>query len=677
MSKFILSVLIFSSFLFVSFSSAQTTTPDFQTVIKQLQDQIKLLNQQIADLQSRLKKTEEEVEIVKIELKFTRSLRKGESSEEVRQLQEFLKQFPDIYPEGLVTGFFGSLTETAVKRFQEKQGIESIGIVGPKTRERLNEFSVSTIPAIPAMPAIPGVSPAVPAIPASPSLPFQPASVSQPVVPAIPATPAIPAVPGVSSAIPAIPATPAQPVSSTASVSYTPTPTPTPSAASTPTNLSVTAPSTNGIILNWTSSNVGVSGYRIYRNGIIIASATMTTGTLYSVDTGTLYYVDSGGSPLTTYTYTVAAYDAAGNTSAQSNSASVTTPARSTFTAYFLFLSTPSGAAVSNINSGFVFCQSTPCTAQVAVPPNSINIQISKTGYSNWTNLVYAYSGDTTIVNATLLVNSPTPTPTPTPIPNTVPITVTSPNGGGTWDVYHYNQSITYLLNGVSRVGLKILKGSQVVYSNSTPITDNSITYLFITPTWDGAPSTYYYSVGSGSDYKIRIFNWDNPAVYDDSDNYFSIPLPDIASPVVSSVLASSITANSAIITWTTDEPANGSVNYGSTTTNWAVTPTNTSYLTSHSFTLSNLAASTLYTFRVYSTDPWGNGPQGFPPNHTFTTLSGGSSMPTPIPTPTPTPTPATTGSVSFSPLNQTTAMANILNALKSILQTLTNLIPK
>ena len=241
-SKIILLTLIIIGLVYFSFSSAQTTTPDFQTIIKQLQDQIKVLNQQILDLQSSLKKTKEEVEIIKAELKFTKSLRKGESSDEVKQLQEFLKQFPDIYPEGLVTGFFGSLTETAVKRFQQKHGIESVGIVGPKTIQRLNEFSVSGIP------AIPGVSSALPAIPASPSLPFQPASASQPIViPAIPATPAIPAVPGVSSAIPAVPAIPAQPASSTststptptvsaspgptASASYSPTPTPSPTPA--------------------------------------------------------------------------------------------------------------------------------------------------------------------------------------------------------------------------------------------------------------------------------------------------------------------------------------------------------------------------------------------------------------------------------------------------------------
>ncbi|MEK7246025.1 MAG: peptidoglycan-binding protein, partial [Pseudomonadota bacterium] len=60
--------------------------------------------------------------------------------DEVEELQKFLKQFPDIYPEGLVTGFFGPRTEEAVKRLQERAGIEAEGIVGPKTRAKLNEL---------------------------------------------------------------------------------------------------------------------------------------------------------------------------------------------------------------------------------------------------------------------------------------------------------------------------------------------------------------------------------------------------------------------------------------------------------------------------------------------------------------------------------------------------------
>lgn len=88
---------------------------------------------------------------------------------------------------------------------------------------------------------------------------------------------------------------------------------------SVPAGLQATAASSSQINLSWQAStdNVGVTGYVIYRGG-----ARITT-------TGTTSYLDNGLSPATSYTYTVAAYDAAGNTSAQSSGASATTMSQS------------------------------------------------------------------------------------------------------------------------------------------------------------------------------------------------------------------------------------------------------------------------------------------------------------------------------------------------------------
>ena len=75
---------------------------------------------------------------------FTHGLALGDSGEDVRQLQIFLKaQGASIYPEGLITGYFGPLTQKAVQRFQEKYGIAKAGdpgygYVGPKTRAKIN-----------------------------------------------------------------------------------------------------------------------------------------------------------------------------------------------------------------------------------------------------------------------------------------------------------------------------------------------------------------------------------------------------------------------------------------------------------------------------------------------------------------------------------------------------------
>lgn len=61
---------------------------------------------------------------------------------EVSRLQSILAQDVSVYPEGLVTGFFGTATDRAVKRFQEKLEIatkddEAYGLVGPKTKQAL------------------------------------------------------------------------------------------------------------------------------------------------------------------------------------------------------------------------------------------------------------------------------------------------------------------------------------------------------------------------------------------------------------------------------------------------------------------------------------------------------------------------------------------------------------
>ena len=76
---------------------------------------------------------------------FLRALALGSTGDDVSSLQTFLARDPSVYPEGRVTGYYGRLTETAVKNFQEKYGIASSGIpgygrVGPKTRAKLNEM---------------------------------------------------------------------------------------------------------------------------------------------------------------------------------------------------------------------------------------------------------------------------------------------------------------------------------------------------------------------------------------------------------------------------------------------------------------------------------------------------------------------------------------------------------
>ena len=77
-----------------------------------------------------------------------RALNVGATGADVRILQQYLASDPQIYPEKLVTGYFGLKTRVAVQRFQEKYGIAKkgdagYGLVGPKTRAKLKELSQS------------------------------------------------------------------------------------------------------------------------------------------------------------------------------------------------------------------------------------------------------------------------------------------------------------------------------------------------------------------------------------------------------------------------------------------------------------------------------------------------------------------------------------------------------
>lgn len=94
------------------------------------------------------------------------------------------------------------------------------------------------------------------------------------------------------------------------------TPPPDTDPPSVPTGLSGTPVSSSQISLAWTRStdNVAVAGYKIFRNSDQITSVS------------TASYHNFGLTPATQYSYTVSAYDAVGNESAQSPPVEVTTP---------------------------------------------------------------------------------------------------------------------------------------------------------------------------------------------------------------------------------------------------------------------------------------------------------------------------------------------------------------
>ncbi|HSP79197.1 MAG TPA: carbohydrate binding domain-containing protein, partial [Myxococcaceae bacterium] len=96
-------------------------------------------------------------------------------------------------------------------------------------------------------------------------------------------------------------------------------------APSIPTGLVSTGKTSSSVSLSWTAAtdNYGVAGYNVYRNGVQVGSPAGTT------------FTDTGLAASTSYSYTVKAWDAAGNLSAASSALSVTTSAGNTVTVYY------------------------------------------------------------------------------------------------------------------------------------------------------------------------------------------------------------------------------------------------------------------------------------------------------------------------------------------------------
>ena len=113
---------------------AQEQTQDnaaLLALIEQLREQLQALQAQVQAMRGEMREVREEIRT---------ALREGQRGEEVRKIQELLSTDPDIYPEGLVTGYFGGLTRQALARLQSRHQLPATGEVDEATREVLNEY---------------------------------------------------------------------------------------------------------------------------------------------------------------------------------------------------------------------------------------------------------------------------------------------------------------------------------------------------------------------------------------------------------------------------------------------------------------------------------------------------------------------------------------------------------
>ncbi|MEM3512803.1 MAG: M14 family zinc carboxypeptidase [Thermoplasmata archaeon] len=207
------------------------------------------------------------------------------------------------------------------------------------------------------------------------------------------------------------------------------------------------------------------------------------------------------------------------------------------------------------------------------------------------------------------------------------PFTNMSSYEGGEHTINAYVVNFGKNTQGSFDVRLNITKRngstSTLVYTNTTtvggPLNRNQTAVL----SWN-----YNFNEIGTYNIKVETLKSDGLAVNNKKEitvNITSAGSGDTTPPSISNVSVSSITANSATITWTTDEPSSSVVEYG-TTTSYGQTATGSNGVTSHSVSLSGLTASTTYHFRVKSADAASN--TATSSDYTFTTSSASDTTP-------------------------------------------------
>ncbi|MHA2345341.1 MAG: extracellular solute-binding protein [Candidatus Hodarchaeales archaeon] len=130
---------------------------------------------------------------------------------------------------------------------------------------------------------------------------------------------------------------------------------------------------------------------------------------------------------------------------------------------------------------------------------------------------------------------------------------------------------------------------ADIFASNEFPVSDHSVLLKNLVP---------------GGEYYFKVSSKDlsgNEIVDDNSGSLYSFTLVDTAPPQISNMLTS-VSNDTAVISWNTDEFSDSGVNYGLTTSLGTTVYDSTEYR-SHEVTLSGLSPETQYYFEINSSD--------------------------------------------------------------------------
>src|SRR6266480_3426955 len=298
-----------------------------------------------------------------------------------------------------------------------------------------------------------------------------------------------------------------------------------------PTGLTASAVSSSQINLSWpaSSDNVGVSGYRVYRNGSQIAT------------TGATSFANTGLSPSTTYSYTVAAYDAAGNLSAQSSPASATTPAPPDTTPP----SVPTGLTASAVSSSQINLSWTASSDNVGVSGYRVHrngTQIATTAATSFANTglspstTYSYTVAAYDAAGNLSAQSSSASATTPAPPDTTPPSVPTGLTASAVSSSQINLSWTASSDNVGVSGYRVYRnGTQIATTSATSFANTGL----------AASTTYSYTVAA---YDVA----GNLSAQSSSASATTPAPPDTTPPSVPTGLTASAVSSSQInLSWT------------------------------------------------------------------------------------------------------------------------------
>ena len=350
-----------------------------------------------------------------------------------------------------------------------------------------------------------------------------------------------------------------------------------------PTNLAASNTTQTSLTLNWTPSadNVAVTGYDVYRNGTKI-NTSLVTATTYNV---------TGLTAATAYQFFVRARDAAGNTSANSNTINITTPDTQAPTA-------PTNLTATNLSQTSLTLSWTASTDNVGVTGYNvfmagikINASLITTTTYNVTGLTGSTSyqfyvqasdaaGNTSNSNV-LSVTTPAPpdTEAPTPPASLIATNIAESSLTLDWDASTDNIGVT---------GYDVFKNGIKINSSLISATTYNVTAL-----------------SASTAYQFYVQAKDLAGNTSDNSNTVNVTTPDTQAPAAPTNLATSnLSQTSLTLNWTASTDNIGVSGYNLFVDGIKI---NTSLITSTTYDVTGLTASTNYQFYVQANDAAGN----------------------------------------------------------------------